>query len=110
MHAVTTEEKRKLFGTHGFFDQLSEGDLDILLSHARTEQHPAKHLKASSPNSLASASGAASSDPSLTCRPPSTAISRSTTMTPSPSCGPNPPTPSSPSSTDCLYLPFESVH
>ena len=26
--------------------------------------------------------------------------------TPSPSSGPNPPTPSSPSSTDCLYLPF----
>lgn len=44
MHVVTAEEKRKLFETHGFFDQLSEGDLDILLSHARTEQHPAKHL------------------------------------------------------------------
>ena len=66
--------------------------------------------KASSPNSPVSASGVASSNPSSTCRPPSTAISRSTTMIPSPSCGPNLLTPSSPSSTDCLYLPFESVH
>jgi hypothetical protein len=31
-------------------------------------------------------------------------------MIPSPSCGPNPLRPSSPSSTDCLYLLSESVH
>src|SRR5215208_758553 len=55
--------------------------------------------KASSPNSPVSASGVASSNPSSTYRPPSTAISRSTTMIPSPSCGPNLLTPSSPSST-----------
>jgi transposase len=66
--------------------------------------------KASSPNSPASAFDAACSDQSSTFRPPSTVTSRSTTMTPNHSSGPNPPTPSSPSSADCLYLPFESVH
>ena len=39
-----------------------------------------------------------------------TVTSGSTTMTQNHSSGPNPPTRSSPSSADCLYLPFESVH
>ena len=66
--------------------------------------------RTSSPHSPESASSAASSAPSPTSRPLSTAISKRTMMTPSPSSGPNPPTPFSPSSTDCLYLPFEPVH
>ena len=43
-HSATAEENRKLFQSHGLFSQLGETDLDALLSHARTEHHPARHL------------------------------------------------------------------
>ena len=66
--------------------------------------------RTSSPRSPESASSAASSAPSPISRPPSIAISKRTMTIPNPSAGPNPPTPSSPSSTDCLYLPFEPLH
>ena len=44
MRAATLNENRKLFERHGFFSQLSESDLDALLSHARTEHYAAKQL------------------------------------------------------------------
>jgi CRP/FNR family transcriptional regulator, cyclic AMP receptor protein len=37
-------EHRKLFERHGFFGQLSQSDLDALLTHARTEHHAARRL------------------------------------------------------------------
>ena len=66
--------------------------------------------RTSSLRSPEGASGAASSAPSPTSRPPSTAISKRTMTTPNPSSGPNPPTPFSPSSADSLYLLFDPVH
>ena len=44
MHSAIPNETRKLFARHGFFGQLSESDLDAVLSHARTEHHPAREL------------------------------------------------------------------
>ena len=37
-------ENRRLFEGHGFFGQLSESDLEAVLSHARFEHHPAGEL------------------------------------------------------------------
>jgi CRP/FNR family cyclic AMP-dependent transcriptional regulator len=37
-------ENRRLFERHGFFGQLSESDLEAVLSHARFEHHPAGEL------------------------------------------------------------------
>jgi CRP/FNR family transcriptional regulator, cyclic AMP receptor protein len=44
MRAAILDESRKLFERHGFFGQLSQSDLDAVLSHARTEHHPAGQL------------------------------------------------------------------
>jgi CRP/FNR family transcriptional regulator, cyclic AMP receptor protein len=38
------DETRKLFEAHGFFGRLSDSDLDVVLSHARTEHHTAGQL------------------------------------------------------------------
>jgi CRP-like cAMP-binding protein len=38
------DENRKLFAEHGFFGQLSQSDLDAVLSHARGEHHPTGQL------------------------------------------------------------------
>ncbi len=76
-------------------------DLQLLAQRRR------EFLLSSDPQS---ACGAGSSAPSSTFKPPSTATSMSTTATQSLSCGPSPRAKSSPSSSDCLYLPSESVH
>jgi CRP/FNR family cyclic AMP-dependent transcriptional regulator len=44
MRTAILDESRKLFERHGFFGQLSEGDLDTVLSHARVEHHRAGEL------------------------------------------------------------------
>ena len=44
MRGVTPDENRRLFERHGFFGQLSQSDLDAVLSHARTEHYPAGKL------------------------------------------------------------------
>jgi CRP/FNR family transcriptional regulator, cyclic AMP receptor protein len=38
------DETRKLFEAHGFFGRLSNSDLDVVLSHARTEHYAAGRL------------------------------------------------------------------
>jgi len=44
MRAAVLDQSRKLFEQHGFFGQLSESDLDAVLSHARIEHHRAGEL------------------------------------------------------------------
>jgi CRP/FNR family transcriptional regulator, cyclic AMP receptor protein len=44
MLSATLNENRKLFERHGFFSQLSQRDLDSLLSHARNEHYRARQL------------------------------------------------------------------
>ena len=44
MRTAILDESRKLLERHGFFGQLSEGDLDTVLSHARVEHHRAGEL------------------------------------------------------------------
>src|SRR6185437_14285710 len=66
--------------------------------------------KTSFPRRRASASAAASSARSPTCRPPSTLISPSTMPAQNPSSGPNPPMLFSQNSNVALYLLSDSVH
>ena len=44
MRAAVLDQSRKLFEQHGFFGQLSQTDLDAVLSHARLEHHRAGEL------------------------------------------------------------------
>src|SRR3954471_23567726 len=44
MRSTVLRENRELFERHGFFSQLSQTDLDAILSHARNEHYPAKTL------------------------------------------------------------------
>jgi CRP/FNR family transcriptional regulator, cyclic AMP receptor protein len=44
MRAAVLDQSRKLFERHGFFGQLSQSDLDAVLSHARVEHHRAGEL------------------------------------------------------------------
>jgi len=44
MRAAVFDQSRKLFEQHGFFGQLSQTDLDAVLSHARLEHHRAGEL------------------------------------------------------------------
>jgi CRP/FNR family cyclic AMP-dependent transcriptional regulator len=44
MRAAVLDQSRKLFERHGFFGQLSQSDLDAVLSHARMEHHRAGEL------------------------------------------------------------------
>jgi CRP/FNR family transcriptional regulator, cyclic AMP receptor protein len=44
MRTVVLDQSRKLFEQHGFFGQLSQSDLDAVLSHARVEHHRAGKL------------------------------------------------------------------
>ena len=40
----STAEIRELLEAHSFFGEMSEGDLEALLSHARTEHYPARQI------------------------------------------------------------------
>src|SRR5881275_2293779 len=44
MRVAVLDQSRKLFEQHGFFGQLSQSDLDTVLSHARLEHHRAREL------------------------------------------------------------------
>src|SRR5215469_9301068 len=44
MRAAVLDQCRNLFEQHGFFGQLSQSDLDAVLSHARVEHHGAGEL------------------------------------------------------------------
>jgi signal-transduction protein with cAMP-binding, CBS, and nucleotidyltransferase domain len=44
MRAAVLDQSRKLFEQHGFFGQLSQSDLDAVLSHARLKHHRAGEL------------------------------------------------------------------
>ena len=44
MRTAILEESRRLLERHGFFGQLSQSDLDAVLSHARAEHHRAGEL------------------------------------------------------------------
>src|SRR5437763_10562296 len=44
MRTTILEESRRLLERHGFFGQLSQSDLDAVLTHARVEYHRAGEL------------------------------------------------------------------
>src|SRR5260221_9353369 len=44
MQSAALTEHRKLFERHGFFGQLSQSDLDTVITHARTEHYAARRL------------------------------------------------------------------